>query len=149
MLPSAFVYQDAGPVASSGGRIERFTFRPRQGFNPPDLVSQALTNLNGEVWIDRQAERVTHLQGRLDQDTTYGWGLLGKLNRGGWISIDQALVDGHNWRIVHLQLRMSLRVLFKEKPIDTVEDMTAYRPVPAGIDYREAIRLLRTQPAGR
>jgi hypothetical protein len=148
MLPSAFVYQDAGPLANSDGRIERFTFHPRPGFNPPDLVSQALTNLNGEIWIDRAAERVTHIEGRLTQDTTYGWGLLGKLSSGGWLSIDQALIDGRAWRITHLRLRMNLRVLFKEKPIDTTEEMTAYHPVPAGIDYREAIRLLRTQPVG-
>lgn len=142
MLPTAFVYQDTGPAAANPGRLERFTFRPNPGFSAPDLESQALTNLNGEVWVDRAAERVTHLEGHLQEDTNYGWGLLGKLDKGGWVEIDQADVGGGDWRITHLQLRMSLRVLFKDKAIDTTEEMSGYRAVaPCG--YQEAIRQLR------
>jgi hypothetical protein len=41
---------------------------------------------------------------------------------------------------------MDLRILFKTKNIDTTEEMSGYAPVPAGIDYRQAIQMLR---AGR
>jgi hypothetical protein len=44
-------------------------------------------------------------------------------------------------------MKMDLRILFKTKNIDTTEEMTQYTPVPANIDYRKAIELLRASPA--
>lgn len=139
MLPKAFLYQDAG----SSANVERFTFRPNPAFNPPDMESQSLTSLTGELWIDTAQERVTHLEGHLQQDTSYGWGVLGKLDKGGWVVLEQADVGNHQWRIVRLQLKMNLRVLWKNKVFDTTEEMTNYTPVQPGLDYRQAIRLLR------
>ena len=82
----------------------------------------------------------------MQQDTDYAWGILGKLDKGGWIVIEQSDVGGHQWRIVRFKMKMDLRVLFKEKNFDTTEEMTDYAPVPTGIDYKQAIQMLR---AGR
>jgi hypothetical protein len=148
MLPNAFLYQYAGSVASPAGTpstpVEKFTFKPNPRFDPPDYESQALTALSGEIWIDPAQERVTRLEGHLQQDTDYGWGILGKLDKGGWVSIEQADVGGRQWRITHVQMEMTLRILFKTKVFNTVEQMSRYSPVPKGLDYRQAIRMLRT-----
>jgi hypothetical protein len=45
-------------------------------------------------------------------------------------------------------MQMNLRILFKTKNIDTTEEMTQYSPVPANIDYRQAIQMLRAGSAG-
>jgi hypothetical protein len=149
MLPQAFLYEYAGPGTGStggtgsSGKVERFTFRPNPSFSPPDLETQALTALSGEIWIDAAQERVTRLEGHLQRDTDYGWGILGKLDKGGWIVIEQADVGHRQWRIVRFQMKMNLRVLFKARNFDTVEEMTQYAPVAAGLDYRQAIQMLR------
>jgi len=143
MLPKAFVYQLAGAGAGPAGKVERFTFKPDPNFRPPDFETQALTSMTGELWIDASQERVVRLEGHLQQDTDYGWGILGKLNKGGWVAIEQSDVGGQQWRIVHVQMQMNLRVLFKSRSIDTVEEMTRFSPVPVGIDYRQAIQMLR------
>jgi hypothetical protein len=155
MLPQAFLYEYAGPGttftggagssrgAGSSDRVERFTFRPNPNFSPPDLETQALTALSGEIWIDATQERVTRLEGHLQRDTDYGWGVLGKLDKGGWIVIEQADVGHRQWRIVRFQMKMNLRVLFKARNFDTIEEMTRYEPVAAGLDYRQAIQMLR------
>ena len=143
MLPQAFLYQYAGAGAGPAGAVEKFAFRPNPGFSPPDLESQALTAMSGEIWIDAAEERVTRLEGHLQQDTEYGWGILGKLDKGGWIVIEQAAVGQGQWRIARFQMKMDLRVLFKTRSFDTVEEMTQYAPVPVGIDYRQAIQMLR------
>ncbi len=152
MLPNAFLYQYAGSVASPTGTssaiMEKFTFRPNPKFSPPDYETQALTALSGEIWIDPVQERVTRLEGHLQQDTDYGWGILGRLNKGGWVLIEQADVGGKQWRIVHVQMEMTLRILFKTKVFNTVEQMSRYAPVPQGLDYRQAIRMLRSVPEG-
>jgi hypothetical protein len=143
MLPSAFLYEYAGAGAGPAGKVEKFAFRPNPSFSPPDFETQALTAMSGEIWIDAAGERVTRLEGHLQQDTDYGWGILGKLDKGGWIVIEQAGVGQGQWRIARFQMKMDLRVLFKTRSFDTVEEMTRYAPVPAGIDYRQAIQMLR------
>ena len=143
MLPGAFLYQYAGAGVGPAGNVEKFTFRPNPNFSPPDFETQALTAMTGELWIDAAEERVARLEGRLQQDTDYAWGILGKLDKGGWIVIEQADVGGGQWRIARFQMVMTLRILFKTRSFDTVEEMTGYAPVPAGIDYKQAIQMLR------
>ena len=103
--------------------------------------------MTGELWIDAAQERVTRLEGHLQQDTDYGWGILGKLDKGGWVVIEQADMGGRQWRIARFQMKMNLRILFKTKNFDTTEEMSQYEPVSATLDYRQAIQMLRANQA--
>jgi hypothetical protein len=147
MLPDAFLYTYAGSASGPTGTVEKFTFRPNPNFDPPDFETQALTAMTGVLTIDAAQERVTRLEGHLEQDTDYGLGILGKLDKGGSIVIEQADVGGKLWRIARFQMQMNLRILFRTKNIDTTEEMTQYAPVPANIDYRQAIQMLRAGAA--
>lgn len=147
-LPSAFLYEYAGSVDGPSGKLEKFTFRPNPDFAPPNLETQILTEMTGAIWIDGAQRRVTRLEGHLEKDVDFGWGILGRLNKGGWIAIDQADVGGGQWRTVRFQMVMSGRVLFKNRTFDTVEEQTHYTPVPAGLGYREAIEMLRKDDTG-
>jgi len=149
LLPQAFTYEYAGPGQGPSGKVEKFRFRPNPAFNPPDLETKALTAMDGELWIDAAQERVTRLEGHLQQDTDYGWGVLGRLDRGGWIVLEQADTGGRQWRITRFQMKMNLRIVFKTKNFDTTEEMTQYAPVPARIDYRQAIQMLRGAPGNQ
>ena len=144
-LPAAFVYEYAGAGEGPAGKVEKFTFKPHPTFDPPDLETQALVHMTGEIWIDPVRERVTRLEGHLQQDVDFGWGILGRLYKGGWISIEQADVGDHQWRIVHFRMAMNGRVLFKSKVFDTTEDQSQFVPVPVGMGYQQAIHLLREQ----
>jgi hypothetical protein len=146
MLPQAFLYEYEGVGQGSAGAVEKFRFRPNPAFRPPDMETQALTAMIGELWIDAAEERVTRLEGHLQQDTDYGWGILGKLDKGGWIVLEQADLGAGQWRIARFQIKMELRILFKTKDFDSVQEMTQYTPVPADLDYRKAIQMLRGGP---
>jgi hypothetical protein len=148
MLPDAFLYQYAGSFSGPTGTVHRFTFKPNPKFDPPDIETQALTAMSGELRVDAAQERVLRLEGHLQQDTTYGWGILGKLNKGGWVILEQADVGEKQWRIVNVQMEMVLRILFKTKYINTSEQLSRYTPVPAGMDYRQAIQMLRNGSSG-
>src|SRR5208283_3609981 len=138
-LPAAFLYQYAGVGQGPTGRVERFTFRPNPDFSPPSLETEVLTQMAGEIWIDPAHERVTHLEGRLQQSVDFGWGILGRLNKGGWIAIDQTDVGGGQWRTVHFGMQMSGRVVFKNRVFDTTEDESGFAPLPVGLSYEKAI----------
>ena len=146
MLPQAFLYEYEGVGQGPSGKVEKFRFRPNPAFSPHDWETQALTAMSGELWIDAAGERVTRLEGHLQQDTNYGWGILGKLDKGGWIVLEQTEVGAGQWRISRFQIRMDLRILLKTKSFDSVQEMTHYAPIPAGIDYRQAIQMLRGDP---
>lgn len=152
MLPLAFVYQYAGPYDRPGAGpngphdrpVEKFTFRPNPQFNPPDIETQVLTAMSGAIWIDPAAERATRLEGRLDRDVDFGWGILGRLNKGGWITIDQAEVEPGVWRTVKLQMEMNARVFFRTRSFNTSEEESRFAPLPANLDYRKAIEMLKS-----
>ncbi len=152
-LPRAFLYTYAGTEEKPTGRLQKFTFTPNPEFTPPDLETQALTAMSGAIWIDATSERVTRLEGQLQQDVDFGWGILGRLYKGGWIVIEQADVSGDQWRTVRFQMSMSGRVFWKTRVFDTTEEETQFVPVPAGLSYAQAIAMLRgnmgTAGAGR
>ncbi len=81
-LPNAFSYQYAGPGEAATGKVEKFTFRPNPNFSPPSLETEVLSQMAGEMWIDPAHERVVRLEGHLQQDVDFGWGILGRLNKG-------------------------------------------------------------------
>ncbi|MFZ1084861.1 MAG: hypothetical protein WAN35_07850 [Terracidiphilus sp.] len=148
VLPTAFLYQFAGTGTCANGVVVKFTFRPNPQFTPPDLETGVLTAMAGELWVDPVAERVVRLAGSLQQDKEIALGIA-QLDKGGWVEINQADVGGGQWRIVHLKLVMNGRVLWKPKNSDSVQDYSQFTPVPATMNYRQAIQLLRTTAPSR
>ena len=144
-LHNAFLYQYKGPGRAANGPVEEYTFRPNPQFDPPDLETQVLTQMTGEIWIDPDAQRVARLEGHLQQDVDFGWGILGRLSRGGWIVLQQADVGDHQWRTVRFQMALSGRVFLKTKVFDTTEDESHFVPVPLGTRYQQAIQMLRSE----
>jgi hypothetical protein len=91
MLPDAFLYTYAGSGGRACGRSgEVHAFGPTPTSIRLTFETQALTAMTGVLSIDAAQERVTRLEGHLEQDTDYGWGVLGKLDKGGSIVIEQA-----------------------------------------------------------
>ena len=145
-LPTAFLYQYTGSGGGPAGELERFTFKPNPAFNPSDIELHVLTAMTGDLWIDPAAERVVRLEGRLQHGVDFGWGILGHLNKGGWIRIEQADVGDHHWRTVRLELKMTGRVLFFTKVYDTEEEESHFSLLPADVNYHQAIQMLRADP---
>lgn len=142
VLPRAFIYQDAGSGYGPAGKVEKFTFRPNPAYTPADLETQVLPAMSGVIWIDPVQVRIVRLEGHVQQDVSFGWGILGRLNKGGWIAIEQADVMKGQWRVVRLDMRMNYRVAWKTHVLDTTEEETHFAPLPVGMSYREAIQRL-------
>ena len=142
-LPTAFTYRYLGPGVGPTGKVEKFAFEPNPGFDPPDLETQVLTAMAGEIWIDASQERVARLEGHLQRDIDFGWGILGRLYKNGWIVIEQSDVSNHQWRIVRFQMVMRGRILVKTRSFDTTEEESRFIPVPVGLSYTEAVQVLK------
>ena len=144
-LPNAFLYEYIGSANGYAGPLQRFTFRPNPAYDPPDLETQVLTAMTGEIWIDAVHHRVVRLQGSLRQDVNFGWGILGRLDRGGWIILEQADVGQGCWRIVRMQMNMSGRLFFKSRNFDTTQEESEFEPLPVDLTYAQAIQRMRGQ----
>ena len=112
------------------------------------METHVLQQMTGELCLDPRQERVTKLDGQLQQDVDIGWGILGRLYKGGTILIEQADVGESQWRIVHFDMKMSARVVFKTRVFDTTEDQSQFLPVPSGLRYQQAIAILRENRTG-
>jgi hypothetical protein len=143
-LPDAFLYQFAGIIDTPQGPSYQLSFQPNPKFDPQDLEAQALKGMAGELWIDVAQQRVTRLECKRLHDVDYGWGLLGKLNEGGTLLLEQADVGDHQWRTTHMVLVMNARIFFKIVKLDTSLNLSQFSPVTPGINYQQAIELLRT-----
>jgi len=146
-LPKAFLFQYAGSETNGSTILERYTFTPNPKFSSADLELLVLTAMSGTLTIDSTHQRVVRLEGHLQQDVDIGWGILGRLNKGGWILVEQADIGDGVWRIVRFQMVMNGRVFFKIRSFDTTEEESQFAPVPLELTYQQAIQMLRSSGA--
>jgi hypothetical protein len=142
-LPDAFRYSFAGIVDTPQGPSYRLSFQPNPSFDPQDLEAQVLKGMAGELWIDVAQERVTRLDCRRIHDVDYGWGIIGKLDQGGTLLLEQADVGQKQWRTTRMVLVMNARFLVKTVKLDTMLELSQFSPVPVGMSYQQAIEVLR------
>ncbi|WP_155987607.1 hypothetical protein [Pseudacidobacterium ailaaui] len=149
LLPDAFTYQYEGMVDGPNGPCYRLSFRPNPAFNPPDRESEVFAGMAGELWIDKAQERMVRLDAHLIADVNFGWGILGKLYKGGSILVEQADVGDHHWETTHMKLNLTGKALMiKPLSFQTTEDASHFEPVPADIGYQKAIDMLLKEDAG-
>ena len=75
-------------------------------------------------------------------------GILGKLDKGGTIQLEQSDIGGHDWELTTLKLSLTGKALmFKSLNIQMTEQASHFSQVPPGVDYRKAIQLLQNSGA--
>jgi hypothetical protein len=145
LLPDAFLYRDQGtsPCPTGKGICHHLTFSPNPSFEPPDVEANIFHGLAGEVWIDQAQERLTRLDAHVIANVDFGWGILGKLDKGGTIQLEQSDIGNHDWELTALKLSLKGKALMlKSLNIQLTEQATHFSQVPPDVDYRKAIQLL-------
>jgi hypothetical protein len=143
-LPDAFLYTyvrtDRGP---GGEQLVHLSFKPNPTFSPPNHETAVYQGMEGELIIDRNAMRIAKIDGTLFKDVDFGWGILGRLYKGGKFLIVQRDVGGGDWEEVEETLRFNGKVLMlKPLTIWSTETMTEFRPMSADITTAQALDLL-------
>jgi hypothetical protein len=143
LLPDAFQYRFEGMVPCSAGQCYRLSFSPNPNFDPPDVEASVLRGMAGVVWIDQAQERLTRLNAHLISNVDFGWGIIGRLDRGGTIQIEQTDIGNRDWEVTRLSLDMKGKALMvKSLSFQLSEQATHFSEAPEGVDYRKAIQLL-------
>jgi hypothetical protein len=143
LLPSAFVYQYDG----WDGPYQRLNFRPDPAFVPPTMESKALQSMAGTILVDPQQKRLAHLSGHLVENVDFGFGILGRLAKGGTFEIERTQVSPSHWKThlvdIHVDGRM---LLFKTITKQQHETRSDFEPVSQDLDLRQAEELLQSRP---
>jgi hypothetical protein len=123
-------------------------FKPNPAWSPPTIPSEALTGLEGRVWIDSRTRRMVRLEGDIFQPVNIGLGMVGHLYPGGKVLLEQTNAGGQRWVVAHIDMQFALRVLMlKTVRLHTRYDTPSatFQPI-APMTYQQAIKILLDTP---
>ena len=138
MLPDVFLYTEDG---EQDGNI-RLKFRPNPQFHPPTNAAKVFHNMQGELLINKQEKRLAGMSGTLMQDVKFGWGILGKLYKGGTFKVRQTQLAPNDWETTTLDVHIGGRALFFHTISEQqTEVKSEFQPVPANTSLQQAAAL--------
>ena len=142
LLPDAFSYEYAGDE----GGCHRLSFHPNPNYAPRTIEARIFHAMSGTVWIDARMKRLAQLDGRLDENVDFGFGILGRLYKGGWFRLQRTAVSPTDWKTERLEIHMSGRaILFKTIARETSEIRGGFVPVPSGMSLTQGLRVLEQE----
>ncbi len=151
-LPDAFRYEYAGlengdsELGKPGDQFVRLKFVPNPGYNPPSHVEQVLQGMQGYLVIDRTQRRIARIDGTLFREVSFGWGIMGHLDKGGLFRVQQADVGDGCWEITAMSLKMTGKILiFKGFSMISDETFSDFQRVPDNLPFAKGVDLLKTE----
>jgi hypothetical protein len=151
-LPDAFRYEYAGTEDSSAGlgregaQLARLKFTPNPSYSPPSRVEQVLAGMQGYLLIDTTSCRIARIDGTLFKEVTFGWGIIGHLDKGGHFRVQQADVGDSSWDITEMDLNITGKILlFKSISMVSDEVLSDFRRVPDNLTFAQGVQLLKAE----
>jgi hypothetical protein len=139
LMPDGFIYQYDGVK----GADIRLKYQPNPDFRPPTCEARVVQGMAGTVWIDAREKRLSRLQGTLVSNVDFGYGLLGRLDKGG--TFDMERVEDVSGKLedpcagrAHHRPRHSAQSIGK----DQTERRSDFRQVPTNLSLQQAELLL-------
>jgi hypothetical protein len=137
-FPTAFIFTLDG---EEDGKL-KFSFRPTGSFSPHDRETQIYRGLQGTVWVEPNQKRLTRIDGIVTKNVSFGWGVFGKLYKGGRYLIEQTQVEPGVWQVTRLDLDLKLRVFLSTSRLLRNEANSDFSPAREGTTYKQALELL-------
>jgi hypothetical protein len=153
-MPDAFLFEYDGTergrpgLGREGDELIRLNFRPNPKYEPPSKVEQVLTGMQGNLLVDANRRRIARIDGILFKEVSFGWGILGHLDKGGHFLVEQGDVGDGSWDMQRMGLTFTGKLLlFKRLDIRSTETFSDFRSVPAALTFAQGVDLLKKQQA--
>ncbi len=145
MLPDAFIWTEAG---QNDGSVT-LDFKPNPEFKPPTREARVFAAMAGKMVVNEKEKRLESLSGELTEPVDFGWGLLGRLRKGGTFLIERKEIAPGEWKTTGTHVHIHGRALFF-KSIDEQEDeeTSDYKPAPS-LSLEEAANMLNKGVAAK
>jgi len=126
---TAFLIKWLGTSPWHGGTCDVFELDPDPAFHPHGLFQDALAHVTAKIWVDRETDQMVRGEAQVMSDISFGGGILGKLYRGGVVSLEQAPVAPGVWLPTHMQYDFSGRKFLFSFEQHQIIDASRYRRV--------------------
>jgi hypothetical protein len=153
-LPDAFRYEYAGTenggvgLGVAGSPLVKLKFTPNPDYVPPSRVEEVLAGMQGELLIDKTAGRLACIDGTLFREVSFGWGIIGHLNKGGHVRVQQGdlgIGDG-SWGITEMSFNVTGRILlFKALNMVSDEVLSDFRRMPNNLTFAQGVEKLKAE----
>jgi hypothetical protein len=121
-------------------------YRANPKFVPPNAEAEALTGLEGRIWVDSKSHYLVRMEGTISRPINFGWGMLAHIHSGGKLEMDQTDAGGGRWIFTDFSMKLSVRALM-------VKTLTVHSSAKGSnfqtlgpMSYQDAIRLLLATP---
>ena len=108
----AFIPKWAGTATWNGRACDVLDLNPNPNFHPHSMFQDALQHVTARIWVDRETNQMARGEAHVMSDISFGGGILGKLYRGGVVSMEQAEVAPGIWLPTRYQYDFSGRRFF-------------------------------------
>jgi len=138
-MPEAFIYTYDG---TADGNL-RLSFQPNPAYNPSTYETRVYHALSGEIWIQPQQKRLAKIDAHIVNEIDFGYGLLGRIEKGGSFQIARQQVAENRWKTSMLYVHISGRIVFF-KSINRDQDVkrSAFKPLPSNTSVQDAVTIL-------
>jgi hypothetical protein len=155
-LPEAFRYQYAGMengapgLGRDGAPLVRLKFMPNPAYSPPSHVEQVLEGMEGYLLIDPASKRLARIDGTLFKEVTFGWGIVGHLDKGGHFRVQQADLGDGTWDITEMNLDIKGKIFFV-KSLSMVSDevFSDFHRVADDLTFAQGVKMLQVEEEKR
>jgi hypothetical protein len=143
MLPDAFIWS----VQSDSGDTVTLGFVPNPDFDPPTMECRVFAAMAGVIVVNKAQNRIQTIKGELTDDVKFGYGLLGKMHKGGTFDVERREVSPRVWVITESHVHIEGKVLMF-KSIGELDDevKSEFRQVPGQTTLEQAAVMLKSEP---
>jgi hypothetical protein len=139
LLPVAFIWT----LDHEQGELTYLNFKPDPNFQPSGFEARVLSALAGQVVISVPQKRIRTIKGALVDDVKFGFGIFGRLHKGGSFQVERREIAPHHWQVTESRVHLSGHALFFKSIGDQEDEIkTDFRPSPAET-LRQADEILK------
>lgn len=110
-LTKAFDFKLIGDGELRGFKVWRLKATPRPGYNPPNMDTQVLVGMQGELWIDQNTYQWVKVTAAVIRPVSIE-GFLAEVEPGTHFELEKSPVQGGTWQPSHFSMKSHAKVLF-------------------------------------
>jgi hypothetical protein len=150
MMPDAMIYTYTPEQPQTGrnpGILEVvLDYKANPKFAPPNTEAEALSGLEGRIWIDSKSHYLVRMEGTISHPVNVGWGMLAHIYPGGKLEMNQTDVGGGRWIFTDFSMKLSVRALMvKTLNVHSSAKASGFQTL-GPMSYQDAIHLLLATP---
>ncbi len=152
LMPDAMIYTYAPGQPQRPERVMHgddlpeivLDYKPNPAWTAPNMSADALTGLEGRLWIDAKTHYLIRMEGTVFRPVNFGL-FLAHVFPGGKLTFEQTKASEQRWIFTRFTEKVDVRVLVKTLRENTDIEAANFTTVPE-MSYQDAIKLLWATP---